>query len=99
MNRSVTGRRVSALEGKTASGVSGLVQVPKEWSEARRQSEVAALRVREDISAEVPIELLESDSSTELNVVFIGCWKEHLDYISKHGSRVGNPVRACFSAH
>ena len=77
-------------KSNTGSEQSALVCVPKQWSEARRKSALEEFRVDAGITSEVPIDVLERDTVTGLEVIFLGCMADVMKHIAKHGKRLGD---------
>ncbi len=89
MSRSITDRRLSALEGKNSTEQSAIVRVPQTWSAARRQDEIAGFRTAAALPDGAPVDVRECNTATELEVVFVGCWQDVMDHTAKHGKRLG----------
>ena len=89
MNRTKFTRRLEALESNAGSEQSALVRVPKNWSVARRKLAFEKFRADAGLTSEVSIDIQESDTVQDLEVLFIGCWAETLEHIAKHGKRIG----------
>ncbi len=98
MSRSVTDRRLSALEGKNSTEQSAIVRVPQNWSAARRQDAIAGFRTAAALPDGAGVDVRECNTPTELEVVFVGCWQEIMDHVAKHGKRIGdNSEKAAFN--
>lgn len=89
MNRIGITRRIEALEGKSASGISAIVRLPKEWGQAQRTEALAEFRAREGLPQSIPVEVRECSIAAGLEVLFAGCMAEVMDHVAKHGKRIG----------
>jgi hypothetical protein len=90
MTRSGNTRRLKALEGNTTTDECGIVRIPKDWSTERRQQAVEAFKTEYGLPSSAPVDVTESSIATDLEPIFAGNIREWIDYIRKHGSRVGD---------
>ena len=90
MSKTAITRRLAALESKTGTGQSALVQVPKDWTAEQRQSALDAFRADAGLHSGVQIDVMECSTAADLEVLFVGCWAELLDHVRKHGDRIGD---------
>lgn len=93
MNRVGITRRIEALEGRSVTGLSAIVRLPREWGEAQRAEAITKFLAGWGLHKETPTEVRECETVTELEVLFAGCMAETLEYVAKHGKRLGQGLK------
>jgi hypothetical protein len=90
MTRSGNTRRLEALEGNATTDECGIVRVPKAWSTERRQQAIEAFKTEYGLPSSAPVDVMECSTATDLEPILAGNIREILDYVRKHGSRIGD---------
>lgn len=83
-------RRVDRLEGGKRNIPIVIASVPSHWSKERQEAEVTALAIAKGAVKPFNFWIIKEQGAEKAHVGYIGDFRKVLDYIKKHGSRIGD---------